>query len=426
MRHSRTIIPVSCILLLISRFSFAQYSLDHFLGQAEEHSPALNEYRNLREINRVRGKVDRAQNSAFQVSLTGNYLFTPYFNNHGKLVTTDPSPEAIGYDIAVFNGGLYSAQLNVEHNLFNGRLMGALDDQIRTREENYKYSLALERHNLEREVTEQYLAALGTSRMIQLSRDVAANLEEQLRLTGEMMEKGYVATSDYVLLQIEAKKQDVDLRNTRQQYKSDLLQLYAVCGMEDTAIVDIEPVALSPAAAKETSNFTEKYVLDSLAVAAEQTLFEAKYQPQLRLFVNTGLNAVELQDIERKFGLGAGVDLLLPLFDGRQRTLTREQNRIAQRTISEYRRFSETNIALQRRNVISQLESLQEDIESLAGQIQDYRRLLETSAKQLQQGNMSMIDYLTVLRGFTDLRRNQIETELNYQLAVSNYNYWNW
>jgi outer membrane protein TolC len=426
MRDLKRLLHVSCLLFLVSNTSYAQRSLDYFLKEAENRSPALKEQRNSRKMAELGGRLNRAENSAFHVSLSSNYLFTPYFNNNGDFVTTQPGPEAIGYDINLFDGGLYSAQLNVERNLFNGRLMDALDTQSRIQGDNYDYAFTLERHNLEKEVTDQYLSALRASRMTRLTQELVTDLEEQLKLTEELMEQGFVKAQDYLLLQIEVKSRTVGLRDVKQQYQSELLQLYALCGIEDTTVVEIEPVTLSPAPPVTASNFMQKFALDSLAAASEQSVFDAKYRPQFHAFFNTGLNAVELQDIERRFGMAAGVDLSLPIFDGGQRDLTRQQSLVAQRTIGEYRRFSARNIDLQRRDLRSRIEFLRGGIESLNEQIADYRRLLDITVKQLQQGNMSMIDYLALVRGFTELRKTAIETEIDYQLAVNNYNYWNW
>ncbi|MCJ7812248.1 TolC family protein, partial [bacterium] len=127
---------ISLFLLLISRLTFAQHALDDFLNSAIENSPVLKEYHYQQTIIQIQQKINRAENASFQISLTGDFLFAPYFNNHGNLVTTDPSPQAIGYDINLFDGGLYSAQLNLERNIFNGRLMNILDRQIQIQNDN--------------------------------------------------------------------------------------------------------------------------------------------------------------------------------------------------------------------------------------------------------------------------------------------------
>ena len=72
------------------------------------------------------------------------------------------------------------------------------------------------------------------------------------------------------------------------------------------------------------------------------------------------------------------------------------------------------------------MQSLKKDMQSIEKQITDYRQVLDISLDQLQLGNMSMIDYLTLLRGFTDLEKQKIEKETDYQLEINNFNYWNW
>jgi len=417
---------ISLFLLLISRLTFAQHALDDFLNSAIENSPVLKEYHYQQTIIQIQQKINRAENASFQISLTSDYLFAPYFNNHGNLVTTDPSPQAIGYDINLFDGGLYSAQLNLERNIFNGRLMNILDRQIQIQNNNTRYSIDLEKLSLKKQVTDQYLNTYQSLLMTRLSEEVVSNLSDQLELTAELVERGFVKTQDYLQLKIELKTQTIALNDAQQQYRSSLYQLYAMCGIQDTMIVDIDSVALAMNELMPTSNFIQKYTLDSLMTMNQQKLFEAKYLPQVSLFLNTGLNAVELNNIQRKFGMSAGLSLSLPLYDGRQKSLTRQQNLVNQNTISEYRRFFEQNIAMQQNDLISQIHALEKNIRDLTEQIIDYGKLLELSENQLQQGNVSMIDHLTLLRNFVDIRKSKIETEINYQLEINNYNYWNW
>lgn len=413
-------------LFLIPQFLFAQYSLEYFIARAVENSPTIKEYQNLRSINRLQGELNRAQNSTFQASLTGDYLFAPYFNNHGNLITSNPSPEAVGYDINLTDGGLYSAKINLERNILNSHLTGVLDRQIRIQDDNYQYSLRLEKHNLEKQVTDQYLTALQLFRLSRLSGEVVSNLREQLTLSAGLVEKGYSKLQDYLLLKIELQNQSILLDNTRQQYNSSLYQLYALCGISDTSVVALDSVSLKTGAPNVRSDFIQRYTLDSLTTATEQALFESRYRPQVKLFFNTGLNAVELDRIERKFGMSAGLNVSVPLFDGGQRRLTRQQNRLALQSIRDSRLYSERNIETQRRNFESRIQSLQQNIRGMEEQAEDYQKLLDIASKQLRQGGVSMIDYLTLLKNYIDLRKNEIILEISRQSEINNYNYWNW
>jgi hypothetical protein len=51
---------------------------------------------------------------------------------------------------------------------------------------------------------------------------------------------------------------------------------------------------------------------------------------------------------------------------------------------------------------------------------------MDISINGLQKGDISMIEYLTLLRNFIDLKKSKIDKEINYQTEINNYNYWNW
>ena len=414
------------LIILFTNIVIAQKSLDFFISSAERNSPALSEFRHLQDINQLQAKLNAAENSAFQVSVSGDYLFAPYFNNHGDLISTNPSPEAIGYDINLFDGGLYSAQLNLERNLFNGKVLGALDRQVNILNRNYSYQIDLEKHNLVKEVTDQFLTTFHSLQLMHLQHEVILNLQEELQLTSDLVKKGYAKSQDYLLLKIELENQKINENDAKNAYRSNLLQLYSTCGIADTSLIEIAPAGLKLRNNSGLSQFIQKYDLDSLSLVNQQELFEIKYQPQLKVFANTGLNAVELNRIQRRFGMSAGVNLSLALFDGNQKSLTRQQNQLNLRSVAEYRSFTLNTISHKRRDLVKRIKSMKQNLQSLDGQVADYQTLLDVSGDQLKQGDISMIDYLTMLRSFTDLRERRIELETNYQLEINNYNYWNW
>ena len=102
--------------------------LEYFIAKAEENVPILLENENLQKIGALQNDMIHAQNNAFQVGTSSDILIAPYFNNNGKLldITTMPSANAIGYDVGITNGGLYSAQVNVTRNLFNKAIVDNL------------------------------------------------------------------------------------------------------------------------------------------------------------------------------------------------------------------------------------------------------------------------------------------------------------
>jgi outer membrane protein TolC len=417
---------ITILVLLLSGISAAQYSLEHYLKQGINNAPTLAEFKNLKNINDIQSELNSAENSAFKVFLSADYLFAPYFNNNGQLISTNPDPNAIGYDVGITNGGLYSAQLNVEKNILNGGLLNALQNQNKLQAEQFGYSYDLEKHNLEKQITDQYLVSYKSLLLFELSKDIISNLSEQLKIASDLVEQGYMKAQNYLLLKIELQNEQINLNEAYQNYKNDLTQLNTICGIKDTNFVSLSQVELSLTLSKSSSDFYKKYELDSLATVNQQSLFETKYLPQLKLFANTGLNAVEINGIQRKFGMSAGLNFLLPIFDGGQKSLTQQQSQITQKTISDYRKYFEANLQMLINNTSSRINSLKNNISDLNEQINEYQKLMELSVQGLKMGDISMIEYLTLLKNFIDLRKNKIEKQVEYQMEINNYNYWNW
>ncbi len=197
----------------------------------------------------------------------------------------------------------------------------------------YQNNIVEEKHNLKNQVTFQYINALQFLLQYRLSNEIVNNLTKQMEVTGDLVSKGFAKAQDYLLLKIQHKTEQINSSQNFQNYKSELLQLYALCGIKDTQIVMINTVSLEVSSKVSGSNFLKQYYLDSLNIASQQKIFETKYDPQLKLFFNAGLNAVEIDNIQRKIGFSAGFNFSLPILDGNQKDITRQQSLITEKTI---------------------------------------------------------------------------------------------
>jgi outer membrane protein TolC len=413
------------LLLLGLASVYAQNNLPYYLRNAETNSPLLNEYSNQISSSSLSRELFYSQQLLPQVSVTGQYLFAPYFNNNGHLVSTNPDPQAIGYDIGITNGGLYSAQINVEKNIFNGSTLDAMNAAQTAQEASIQHSMVLSRRDIAKQVTDQYLQVYESQKLYELATETSANLRDLLEIVGKLVGQGVSKQSEYLLLSIEYEGKNIATADAALQFKTSLTQLNTLCGIADTALVQVDSVSLTAAADAAHFEFTKKYELDSLAAASQEELLETKYRPQVSVFFNTGLNAVELEHMERKFGLSAGLNLSIPIFDGGQRSITRQQSELAIRSIAGYRENFAVQLKNQRRNSSDRLDHLRSNLNTLARQISGYRQLISMSERELQRGQLSMIEYLTVLRNYLELRKNNISAEIDVQREINNYNYWN-
>jgi outer membrane protein TolC len=413
-------------LVLFIKTTFAQYDLQYFIQSAYQNNPQLKGYPQIFLGSKLENELINSENNLPKISVSANYLFAPYFNNGGKYVTTTPGPDAIGYDPNISNGGLYSAQINVDKNIFNGYTTRALQRQVSIREDSLVNNLSLLKHDIEKQVTDQYLQTYLSLRLFYLEKETFSNIKEQLTVTAKLKSRGIIKESEYLLFNIEVDNQAITVNNTYSQFLVNMSRLLALCGLEDTTIKKIDSVSLKVNEPLGESAFNKKYRIDSLAVINQQIVFETKYQPQVSLFFNTGLNAVELTGIEKRFGLSAGFNFSLPIYDGNQKSITKQQNELQLRSISFEKEYFFIQLKSQQKQSLGRIQVLKNNLENLQRQVKSYIQVISISEKELQNGSLSIRDYLTTLRNFIDLKKNFIMMQNEYQLEINNYNYWNW
>lgn len=414
------------LLVLISISAYAQRNLDYYLQAAYNNNPTIIEQHNLIKINNLQRRLDYSQNSGFQIYLTTGYIFAPYFNNSSGLITTNPDQTAIGYDIALTSGGLYSTLINVEKNLFNTAIIDALDKQRTIAEQTYKNNIELLKRDLRKQITDQYLQTYLAIKFHNLTNEIISYMQDQLTILGELVETGMAKQSEYLLLSIEIDNQRISANDYYSQYVNNLFELNSMCGIKDTTIAQLEMVNLEFQNNRTSSELFKKFELDSISIINQQQIFETKYNPQVMIYFNSGLNAVELSNIQRKFGMSAGLNLSMPIYDGNQRSITQQQTSVYLETIKTYRTNLENQIQNQRKSIVNKIITLKNNLNSLRDQIDNYNAIIKISEKELQQGQISMIEYLTILKNYLDFKKNMINAEINYQLEINNYNYWNY
>ena len=413
---------------LITNQIKAQNDLQFYLNAAYRNNPSLQENSNLISISEIDKSLVEAQYSTPQISLTSNYLFAPYFNNNGKLISVTPDPEAVGYDVGITNGGLYAAQLNIEKNIFNGGTIDAHKNQSEVRIKNIRNTSDLLKHTLLRDVTELYLITYQAQQLSILSKNVADTILIPLKITEELVSKGLVKQSSYLLLKIEAENQKIGAEQYLNEFRKNLSELNALCGLNDTSTVNLTAAELSYESTKNESNFYKQFVMDSLLISSQQEIFETKYKPQVNLFFNAGLNAVELEGIQRKFGLSAGINFSLPIYDGDQKSLTQQQTQISLNTVNAFRENQIITVMNKSRSAKIQIEFYERILKRkiISNQINSYEQMLKLSQAELMRGQLSVIEYITLIKNYLELKKNEVTASCNYQLAINQYNYWNW
>lgn len=420
---------LSCCLLSV-KGQQVSYTLDYYLESAREKSPLIQDYRNQKEIEVYERQRLKALYTRSKVTLNGDYLFVPVISKDNGKTSFEWNPQDgvdyYGYDLGQ-SSGHFQAGVTWTQPLLGHSAYKVADEQARMNTEILNDKMHLEQHQLERVVTEQYLLCLLDSKQIAFADSVGQLLDRQAVVVRHLAESGLAKLSDLQLVTIERQSnQDMEIAS-RQSFYTHLMDLNMLCGIKDTAVVLLEEPALTlrllPAA---SSAFMEQYRLDSLNTLMSLHSFNVQYKPQLHLFVDGGLRISEFTSMQKHFGMSAGLTFSWTLYDGKQKRLMEKQARARMNSIAFYKDNFNMQQELRRQQYLTELKTYGERCRLLQNRLAEYRQVLAGYRKEMQAGELSVIDYITVLRNRIEAEKEYILLETNRQLLINTFNYWNW
>ena len=405
------ILPI--LLMVLSCHAQAQ-SLEAYLAAAQANNPALLENERLSAIAGLEVDMAKAAYQMPEISTTGNFLYAPVIRG-------------VGYDNSITNGALYSAQLNLNQPLFTRPQVEAQAKNSLINQEAYRQNTALSQHELARQVSEQYIRTWQNLERIADTQHLLGLLAEQEQVVRVFAENAILSQSDVLFFTIEKENQQLALQDFQIAYRQGLAALNLLCGLVDTTYVELQQPELQLMAdTAGLSNFLKSYQLDSLLAESRQELSELKYRPQASAFANTGLNAIMLKDIYKKFGFSLGLNFSMPLYDGHQRGLARQQMQLSQQASHGQREFQSKQIEQQRLMARQQIKLLDAKIKTVQRQLSDYETLLKFYRERIARGELSVNDYMNTIKSFATAQADFTALKTSRLLLINEYNYWNW
>jgi len=251
-------------------------------------------------------------------------------------------------------------------------------------------------------------------------------LNEQKDIIKKLVEASIYKQSDLSLLNIEYQNFLFQQTSFNANYKRDLMDLKILCGIKDTSVAALKDIDLKLNSNSETSFFSEKYRLDSMNLITAKNVYELKYKPQLNLIANTGLNAVYLPTIPNRFGFNAGFSFAYNFFDGKQKNINRSKTDILLKSVSFYKENFVTQNSMRKTKILNELESYISRINIAEQQLKEYNTLINLYKKEIITGQLSIINYVTVLKSMAAVQRDNTLLSSQKQSLINAFNYWNW
>jgi hypothetical protein len=412
--------------------SHAQKALHDYLDQAFIHSPLIYENSIRQQANLVEARRIEASLTKPVIGADINYMLSPVLAKSGngysfKLNPDKNIPDYYGYDLAVTNGGLYSAVLTLDQPILNRNKAKTIAAQYDAQNNLLANQTKLTAHELQKAVTAQYILCLKHIHQLHFLNKLIQITTTQRKVTLQLASSGVFKQSDVKLLDIELMQQQTDRTAEIAEYHASILDLNILCGINDTTTAMLSDTSfVLRNSESDRSLFTIQYQLDSALVSTKKQVFDLSYKPKISLYSSAGLNTVYVPNIPDRFGLEAGIRFSLTISDGKQRQLNAKHAQLMQQTEAAYTKDFSIRNNIRKTRILQQISSIEAQSTALKEQAKTYDDLLAYYKQQLANGQLSVIDYITILRRRTSLQGTLIILQTNTQLLINDYNYWNW
>jgi outer membrane protein TolC len=402
------------LVLMAGKSSFAQKNtLDFYLQEAIHNSPLLKDYQSQIESNAVDSQRIRAQYKP-QVTGSSNNNFAPVI-------------QGIGYDAAVTNGGQLTGIVTLSQTLASHGNLAAQYKNLHLQNEGIFNNVRITEQDLKRTITSQYLTAFGTLQALNLAKEIHEILQKEVSILKILTEKNVYRQTDYLTLLVTVQQQDLSLRQLDIQFHNDFASLNYLAGIVDTAAVSLDEPSfiVNRPVGPDQSVFFQKYTIDSLILVHNKTLIDYSYKPKVNVYANGGYISSWMYQGYKNFGTSVGLDLTVPIYDGRQKRMQYRKLDISERTRSNYKTFYTSQYYQQIYQLRQQLQQTESLIGDINNQIKYSDGLIQVNTRLLETGDAKIADLIIALNNYLTARNLLTQNKVSRLQIINQINYWN-
>ena len=401
-----TIIFITCIFANV----LAQ-SVDDYIGWGLKNSPLLYDFNNQK----LAGKLD---------SLLLLATFKPQVNQLTQAIHY-PSGTGWGYDEAITNGGTYSSLISVSQPLFSKKRISGQLQTIDLLNQTLKLNTKITILDLKKSITAQYLTVYTDFTQNQFNQSVLELLNKEQKTVKALVDKGVYLVTDYLNLQISIRSQSIAISQSFIQLKNDLALLNLLCGIsENQEIKLVKPnLSVQNNYGPENSPVFAQFRIDSLKNRNSRQIIDLNYRPKFNLFADGGFNGISPENVPHNFGASVGINLSVPIYDGKQRKSQYEKIDLAENTRINYKRYYSSQYKIQFDQLNNQLNMTEHLLGEIKNQLSEQEQLIELYRIELEKGLVRFLDFITVFNNYTAAKVTYLVTEMNRLQIINQLNY---
>jgi len=388
-------------------------SLDHYLAIARTNSPLLKDLNNQIASNQLDSLRIRAGLRP-QVAINSAGLYAPVINGYG-------------YAPAITNEHTLDALLGVNKAIIGSKNINEQVQTISLSTQSVANSVRLSEQDLKKSVTAQYISAYGSLQQYDFNKEIVALLVKEDEVLKKLTRANVYRQSDYLTFLVTLKQAQLQLSQSRAQYKNDYSTLNYLAGMTDTAIVTLAKPDISRAIITDQANsiYFKQFKIDSLKLINSRRLLDFTYKPKLNALADAGFTTDFIGREYKNFGLSAGFTLSIPIYDGGQRKLAYKKLNLDEDTRQNYKAFFDKQYHQQ----LAQLNQQLAENDALLAQVTDQMKYIESLIKVdtqlMQTGDLKIADLILAINNYLSVKNLFTQTTINGLQLINQLNYWN-
>jgi len=403
----------SFLMLLIAISANSQeYNLEYYFSHARNNSPLLADYRNQMQAASVDSQLLKATQKIQVNGISSNYYA--------------PTVSGWGYDKIITNGAQVSAFVQANKNIITAANLATQYETIRLMKESIGNTALLAEKDLRKTITAQYITVYGDFQALKFSREVLSLFRSEDSLLKKLTQSGVYKQTDYLTFYVSLQQQQLVVRQSEIQFRNDCATLNYMSGLVDTSLISVAAPDLQIGLLPDiiSSPYYRQYTLDSLNLANQQKSIFYTYKPKLNIYADAGYNSSLQYQAYKNFGLSAGLNFSIPIYDGKQQRMKYQKINIAENTRQHYKDYFLKQYNQQIAQLTQQLRSTESLINDINGQIKYSGTLISVNKKLLETGEVRITDLILTVNTYLNARNLLNQNYVNRMQIINQINYW--
>jgi len=388
-------------------------SLNDFIEFAKTNNATLKDLQSQILSNLVDSQILRATTKT-QLNFVINEMYAPVIKGWG-------------YDEIITNIAQVSGMVQATKTFLSKGNLATQYRKIALQNQSLRDTLLLSQKDLVRGITEQYIAAYGDQLTMEYTKELYDLLKKESELLKKLAQANVIKQTEFLAFDITMQQQELTYLQSQIQYNADYLTLNYLAGIADTTIMKIEEPKLEDTVVHDFYNsvFYKRYITDSLRIRNERKLIDYGYRPTFNAFTDAGFNSSLQNTPYKNIGYSFGVNIKMPLYDGRQRNLKYQKLDIEERTRLTNRSFFINQYNQQVSQLNIQLHATDQLFEKIKQQVDYTKTLIQAYGKLLETSDVKITDIVIAIANYLNAQNSYRQNLISRLKILNQINYWN-